>query len=165
EERELVVQSSAFSTPLPVDRAPWRPSAADVANLIPQRTGDQSGRASGAFSSATVPTDTQVSNLIAGTANEVIAVVGATPDAVIATMAAHVTAVGTAAYVESGFYPDENTTGQGPAAQLLVRFQWLLAELKLAARGEGDIAGPPEPLWSFPAAVETGAGTTTWEAL
>lgn len=136
-----------------------------MAAIIPQRTGDQSGRASGAFSAATTPTDAQVSNLIAGTANEVTAVVGSTPDVVVSAMAAHVTAVGTAAYVESGFYPDENTTGQGPAAQLLARFQWLLTELKAAARGAGDVAGPPEPLWSFPAAVETGYGTTTWEVL
>lgn len=138
---------------------------ADVAALIPQRTGDQTGRASGAFSATTVPTDVQVANLIAGTANEVTAVVGSNPDAAISAMAAHVTAVGTASYVESGFYPDENTTAQGPAAQLLVRFQWLVAELKSAARGDGDVAGPPAPLWQFPAALETGYGTSTWEAM
>jgi len=141
----------------------WAPTAADVCAIVPQRTGALDGRASGAFSSTTVPTDTQVTGEIAQAVFEVETVVGPTPDAQIAPMATRATALLVASYVELSFYPDSNMTAQGPAAQLYQRYKDLMAMIQKAQSGSGDIAGPPSPVGYFPAAVENGYGTSVFE--
>jgi hypothetical protein len=161
-----------------VDPATWRASVQDVANVIPQRTGDPAGAAQGTFTATTVPTGAQVEGIIRGVQAEVLTAVGevteelATPVAAGGgpgeTMAGHVVAVGAAAYVEMSFYPD---LPEG-ATSLWDRYQALLAALVGAAAPgtqpglPGAEAGAERPMnadWSFPASVQTGVGTSTWE--
>lgn len=132
----------------------WRPTVADVAALVPTRTGavDAAGvvlRAT--FDATTTPTDTQVLGLIRGVQSEVIATVGAMPAALAVvpsggtigeSPAGHVVALGAAALVESQYYPDMQLGGESPAAVLERRYRLALAALASAAN---DIDGGLDP--------------------
>lgn len=150
------------------DPALWRPTVQDVANVVPQRTGDAQGLAQGTFTAATVPTADQVEGLIAQVQAEVLTRVGAVTDELATpvaeggrpaqTPAGHVVAVGAAAYVEMSFYPD---LPEG-ATSLWERYQALLTALVGAvAPGDqpsGGGTGSERPVgasFAFPAASTT----------
>lgn len=153
--------------------AEWRPTVGDVAAVISHRTGDADNVPLGTFTAATRPTAAQVEGLIDQVQSEVIARAGGeVPDAFAVpasvggspgtTQAGHATAVGVASYVELNFFSAE-TTQTDAATSLWNRYQWLLGQMFGA-----DVSSTPaqtvnDPHWSFPAAVETGYGTTLWE--
>jgi hypothetical protein len=157
----------------------WRPTVADVANLVPERTGavDVNGalvpRAS--FDADTVPTDVQVAGLIRGVQNEVVPLTGAMPvqltvipsgGTIGESVAGHVVALGAASLVESQFYPDMQLGGDNPATVLDRRYRAALAALVkavneiLAGTDPGD---QPRPVGAFPATPQLGLATTPWE--
>lgn len=158
----------------------WRPAVADVANLVPGRTGavDVGGelvpRAS--FDADTVPTDVQVAGLVRGVQSEVVAQVGTMPDALCVipaggtigeSPAGHTVALGAAALVEAQFYPDLQLGANSPAEVLELRYRTALAALVRAANEINAGADPgdtPKPAAAFPATVAYGLATTPWEA-
>lgn len=162
------------------DPALWRPTVAEVAALLAQRPGDSAGVAQTSFTVDTVPTETQVATIIGQVQGEVIAETGDMPavlalvpvdgDPISASPAGNVVALGAAARVERQFFPDLQTFGDSPASQWQALYERALAALvkaveDLNADGElgTDEADVLMPAWSFPASVETGRGTSTWE--
>lgn len=163
---------------MPADPALWRPTVGDVAAVIPNRTGDPNGNAQGTFTAATIPTAAQVETLITSVQGEVIHRAG--PAGVVdelavptipqggpgSTPAGHAVAVGVASYVELNFYPDLQQGSEAPAQSLWRRYQWILDNL-FGADPTTTGTEPARPVrdadWAFPAAVETGKGTTLWE--
>jgi hypothetical protein len=160
--------------------AAWLPTAQDVANLVPNRTGaiDVNDvlvpRAN--FDVDTVPTATQVLGLARGVQSEVAAVIGAMPDqlAVFPTggttgesSAGHVVALGAAALIETGFYPDQQLGGDSPSAVMERRFRAALAALARAAldiNSGTDPGDQPRPSAAFPDTIAWGRATTSWES-
>lgn len=158
----------------------WRPAVSDVANLVPERTGvlnpDAPGLTiRGTFDADTHPTGTQVQGLVRGVQSEVVARVGTMPAALVAvpeggtigeSPAGHVVALGSAALVESQFYPDLQLGGDAPSVVLERRYQAALNALVKAANeiGSGADAGDtPKAVAAFPATVPLGLATTPWE--
>jgi len=141
---------------------PWEATPDAVALVIPQRTGDITGLARGVFSAATVPTLAQVQLILDSVAAEVAAFAGTNPSGVALAMATWASSIGAAAQIELSFFPDESMASTGPAAVLDKRFHDLLVEIEQVL-ASGGAAGPAPARWSFPATVETGAGTTSWE--
>lgn len=157
----------------------WRPSVADVANLVPERTGavdpssgDMTPKLT--FDADTVPTDVQVLALIRGVQSEVVARIGSMPTA-LATVptggtigespAGHVVALGAAALVESQFYPDM-AGPESPGTVLERRYNAALTALAKAANdidAGADVGDMPKPRGAFPATVPLGLATTPWE--
>lgn len=131
---------------------PAPPTVGDVAGVIPQRTGDDTGAISGSFSTTTVPTADQVDGIIAGMAGEVIAEVGAVPTA-REDLYRRVVALGSAAQVDQSFYPDLATD------VLWGRYETALRRLKGATvDGAGTDVG--DPVFGFPALDRR---MTTWD--
>lgn len=162
--------------------ASWRPTVAEVANVIAQRTGDASGNAQGTFTTATSPSADQVDQLISQVQGEMIAVLGDVP-ALLATppvaggspgstSAGMCCAVGAASYVELQFYPDLQMGTAPIAEQLWQRYQIGLKHLReatmaIAAGGEIGAGQPANTTgsWAFPATtaqVPDGIPVTTW---
>ncbi len=156
----------------------WQPAVQDIANLVPQRTGDRDGDAQGTFTDdgATVPSGAQVQGLVRGVQSEVLAVVGAMPEALCVvpangtigeSPAGHVVALGAAALVESQFFPDLQAGADSAAAVLERRYRAALAALAAAVRdldAGTDPGGRPMASAAFPATVALGLATTPWEA-
>ena len=157
----------------------WRPTVADVAALIPERTGAENDdgklETRGTFDADTTPTADQVQALVRGVQSEVVSVVGAMPLPLTAippggtigeSPAGHVVALGTAALVESGFFPDSQLGVESPAGRLEERYRTALAAL-LKASNEiadgGDAGDTPKASGAFPATVPLGLATTPWE--
>lgn len=156
----------------------WLPTVQDVANLVPERTGASNPAGlvlRPSFDATTHPTATQVAGLIRGVQSEVFAVVGVMPDALCVapeggtigeSPGGHVVALGSAALVESQFYPDMQGGTDSAAAVLERRY---LAALKALAGAAVDIdAGTdpgdhPMPVGAFPPTVAYGMATTPWE--
>lgn len=157
----------------------WLPTVQDIANLVPERTGasDAAGLVlRPSFDANTQPTAVQVAGLIRGVQSEVVAMVGDMPAALCLvpaggtigeSPAGHVVALGSAALVESQFYPDMQGGGNdSPAAVLERRY---LAALKALVMAAGDInAGTdpgdtPMPVGAFPDTVAMGLASTPWE--
>ena len=157
----------------------WRPTAADVAALIPERTGaeneDGTLETRGTFDADTTPTATQVDGLVRGVQSEVVSVVGTMPAALTLvppggtigeSPAGHVVALGTAALVESGFFPDSQLGVESPAGRLEARYRTALAALVKAANELSagvDPGDTPKASGAFPATVPLGLATTPWE--
>jgi len=153
----------------------WLPTVQNVADLVPHRTGNLTGAAQGTFTTLTVPTAVQVQGLIRGVQSEVVALIGAMPDALAVvptggtigeSPAGHVVALGSAALVESSFYPDLQLGGDSAAAVLERRYRLALAALATAAVDLGagtDPGDQTKPVGSFPATVAYGLATTPWE--
>lgn len=159
--------------------AQWTPSVDDVAALIPQRTGDPTGAAQTTFTATTVPTATQVANIIGQVVNEVAGTVGVVPDndpggpgvrASLIDMAKRVVALGAAAEVETSFYPDQNVGGMGIGAVLYARYKDALKGLLSGVQtvlggGAPGSADMGVPVYSFPAMTDVptpGAPLTTY---
>ena len=155
----------------------WRPTVRDVANLVPERTGALDGEGlvlRGTFDDDTRPTADAVAGLVRGVQSEVVARVGAMPEALAVvpsggtigeSAAGHVVALGAAALVESQCYPDLQGP-EGPAVILERRYQAALTALVGAKDGidaGADPGGLPKPAASFPATVDYGMATTPWE--
>ena len=159
------------------DYADWRPTVADVAAIVAQRTGDPDGDARSSFRSDTTPSATQVETLIAQVQSRVATRVGVMPDDLAAelvpgdgpgsTPAGHVVALGAAALVELQFWPDMAQGGESPATQLREWYMAALDELAASAediRSDGELGTQPvRPAWAFPDTVGTGRATTPWE--
>lgn len=162
------------------DPATWRPTVPEIAALLAQRPGDAAGVAQTSFSADTVPTDTQVAVIIGQVQGEVIAETGDMPaalaavpvvgDPASASPAGNVVALGAAARVERQFFPDLQSFGTSPASQWHDDYVRALAALVKAVEElrAGEVIGTDGvdallPSWNFPAAVQTGAGTSTWE--
>lgn len=162
------------------DPATWRPTVAEIAALLAQRPGDSAGVAQTSFDTDTVPTATQVAIIIGQVQGEVISETGAMPavlalvpvdgDPVSASPAGNVVALGAAARVERQFFPDLQSFGTSVASQWHDDYVRALAALVKAVediKAGGDV-GTDETAellgsWAFPAAVQTGFGTSTWE--
>lgn len=132
---------------------PATPTVDDVARLIAWRTQGPEGPPLGTFTAATVPTAAQVAALITSVAAEVTAEVGTITDE-LATFARFVIALGTAAQVESSWYPDM-AGANGPAESLADRYASALARLKGANGKATGTAGIPVPTFNFPTAPRT----------
>ena len=127
---------------------PTLPTQAGVAGVIPQRTGDDAGVVADSFGATTVPTADQVTGIIAELGAEVDAAVGAVPAALDA-MWRWVVTLGSAAQVETSFYPD---VGSGDA--LWARYAATLALLRQAvatANGAGTTGQEVLPVFGYPA--------------
>lgn len=157
----------------------WRPTVADVANLVPERTSAPNGSGGmgplGTFDATTTPTGDQVAGLIRGVQNEVAPQVGSMPDSLCVapsggtigeSPAGHVVALGAAALVETQFYPDMGMGTESPGTVLDRRYRLALAALVKAANdiNAGSLAGvPPKPVAAFPDTVALGLATSFWE--
>lgn len=112
----------------------WTPTVDQVKGLIPQRV------AGGPFSTTSVPTSAQVAQLATQITAEVLAEVGTIPEA-IQDMANWVSTLGTAAYVELGFFPEQQDESGGTGAILYQRYMDGLKRLQGAVAGQGgDLA-------------------------
>lgn len=122
---------------------PVLPTQADVAAVIPHRTGDATGVVTETFGATTVPTDAQVTNVIAKLGDEVTAEVGAVA-ASLEGFWRWVVTLGAAAQVEQSFYPD-----QDGVEALWKRYRENLKRLKAADSGQG--AGEETlPVFGYP---------------
>lgn len=163
---------------MPTPMTAWRPTVAEVASVIPHRTGDIDGEAQGTFTATTVPTAVQVESVIRQIQSEVATRIGdmPTPLTVAPTggtvgesPAGRVVAVGAAAEIERAFYPDEQLGPNSPASLLAARYNELLTALIAAAAdlAEDDELGTaeasPRPTAYFPDTVSYGVATTPWE--
>lgn len=163
------------------DPATWRPTVAEVAALLAQRPGDSAGAAQTSFTADTVPTATQVATIIGQVQGEVIAETGDMPaelaavpvvgDAISASPAGNVVALGAAARVERQFFPDLQTFGDSPASQWQALYEAAKAALVKAVEdlnSDGEVgtdeAAGLMPAFAFPATVQTGLATTPWES-
>ena len=161
--------------------ADWRPVTADVAAIIPMRPGeDDAGNPRPDFSPNSRPTSAQVANVIVMVQAEVIGETGTMPDALVvpadvaagvaSSPAGRVVALGAASYVELSFFPDLQLSGDSPASVLMRRYLDARAALLRtvaairagSAVGDG-MASAASPAWHFPAAVESGVGSTPWD--
>jgi hypothetical protein len=126
---------------------PVLPTQADVAAVIPQRTGDVNGVVTETFGATTVPTDAQVTNIIAKIAGEVTAEVGAV-SAALEDFWRWVVTLGAAAQTEQSFWPDQ----ENHADDLWARFRENLERLRKAAAGGGASASAAEtlPVFGYP---------------
>lgn len=158
----------------------WRPTVAEVAALVAQRPGDAAGLAQTSFTASTIPTATQVTTIIGQVQGEVIAETGDMPlqlatvpvagDAISASPAGNVVALGAAARVERQFFPDLQTFGDSPASQWQSLYEAAKTALVKAVEdlNSDGVIGEDEaeerlPAYLFPAAVEYGYGTSTFE--
>lgn len=163
---------------MPAALTDWRPTVAEVASVIPQRTGDRDGDAQASFTADTVPTATQVESIVRQIQSEVATRIGAMPVALTVapvggtigeSPAGRVVVVGAAAQVEDSFYPDLQLGGESLAARLWERYRTLLDALAasaadLATDGTlGTAVAVPRPSAAFPDTVGAGYGTTPWE--
>ena len=132
----------------------WRPSVADVAEIIPDRTGDIDVHA-GTFDATTVPTATQVQGLIRQIQAEVVGVVGAMPSDLVVipegggigdTQPGHVVALGAAYMVELSFYPDQQLAGTSRAEMLREDYLRERGNLATAANSVDTGTDPGDPL-------------------
>src|ERR1051325_9833465 len=142
---------------------PYTPTVADVAAVIPQRTGDPSGNAQGTFNANTTPTDTQVTAIITDIQSEVLAECGAPPvDGSLDALTHRAISLGTAAQVELSFYPD--LTGEGVMAELQRRYERAKTLLRNTIEG-GAGAEEPAPVYGFPDINRTDVApfATTWQ--
>lgn len=180
---EFEVVAALTPTPVPPasgDASSWRPTVAEIAALLAQRPGDSAGVAQTSFDADTVPTATQVAVVIGQVQGEVIAETGDMPaelatvpvagDPASASPAGNVVALGAAARVERQFFPDLASFGTSLASQWHDDYVRALAALVKAVediRSGGEVGTDEDdvlmPTWAFPAAVETGRGTSTWE--
>lgn len=127
----------------------WTPEPDAVAALIPQRTGDPSGRAATTFTGATVPTASQVVEVIDAVVAEVHGACGVIdPD--LYDTAKRVVALGAASYVELQFFPDKQLSPQSPSQELWSRYQTALKALKASNTGDPGGNESPGPEYSFP---------------
>lgn len=157
---------------MPVPMTAWRPTVAEVAAVIPHRTGDKEGTAQGTFTFDTVPTVEQVESVVRQIQSEVAAVIGDMPDALAAapaggtvgeSMAGRVVILGVAADIERSFYPDLQLAGDSVAAQLAQRYRDALAALANAAVDADAGSDPGDPL--LPTAVFPVASPIHWADL
>lgn len=109
----------------------WSPTPAQVKGLVPQRV------AGGPFTTTTTPTLAQVQDLGDGVAEEVLAEVGGTVPAELDGQANWVARLGTAAYVELGFFPEQQDESNSPGALLYQRYTEALARLRAAVDAAG----------------------------
>lgn len=140
----------------------WSPVPSDVAAVIAQRTIDATGLPTGTFSSTTVPTDTQVTALIADVSGEIAAAAGDIPT-VLDDDAKLVAILGAAWLVEVSF-----DGGSDLLANMLgVRYQAALARLVTAVAqvnqsGQVEPEGmPPQALSEFPDLLDPWVDATT----
>lgn len=140
----------------------WTPTFGDVAGVIAQRTIDATGLPTGTFSSTTVPTDTQVTALIADISGEIAAAAGVIPD-LLDDDAKLVATLGAAWLVEVSF-----DGGSDLLANMLgVRYQAALTRLVTACaqvNESGQVlpeGTPPEPLSLFPDLLDPFVDATT----
>lgn len=153
----------------------WRPTVGDVARLVPTRTLAADGTDTGTFGATTKPTATQVEGLIRGVQSEVVALVGAMPERLAEvpvggtigdSPAGHVVALGTAALVESQFYPDPAAGGDASSTLLDRRYSAALKGLAKAANdisAGGDPGDAVYPAATFPDTVARGLATSSFE--
>lgn len=87
------------------DSTEWRPSPGEVATLIARLVPDATGQILGQFSGTTIPTSTQVTQVISGIAAEVGHLTSSLPAAVY-DLARRVTALGAAVQVAIAFFPE-----------------------------------------------------------
>jgi hypothetical protein len=121
----------AIPAPVPVSLADWAPGLAQIAALL-------SARFHGALPSATtVPTDTQVAETIARVQREVATAVEYPMTAQWVTYAQDTAALGVAAYIENGAFPEQNETldVSGQAEFFRRRYQEHTAALRANMRG------------------------------
>lgn len=113
----------------------WTPTADEVKAVIPQRTNGLP------FSENTIPTLADVESNIAQVVAEVqIDVAVIADDSDYADMAKWAATLGAAAYIEQGFFPEQNIDGGSIGAVLYQRYQDALGRLrrKVAADNLGD---------------------------
>lgn len=120
----------------------YSPSLAQVARRNMQRTKDQFGNLVGTFSSVTVPTDTQVTALIAEIVNEVADLIGDDiPDSCFEN-GQNVCAIKTAAQIELDYFSDQVNTGRSIYPQLLAQYEMavkrLMRQVTIVSEGDGS---------------------------
>jgi hypothetical protein len=143
------------------------PTVQDVADLLPRRTIDGSGRAVGTFTSATVPNDEQVARVCGRYAREVLAAVAGTADLppALQPRATDVAALGAAAHIETTFFPED---ADSIAKVLWARYDAALKQLLVeyeqatgadAPGDDGDTSGAATdgqqlPSFAFPSVTD-----------
>lgn len=117
----------------------WAPSLADVHALTPTR----GGRDPAGWGEATAPTAAQVEHVVEQVTVEVLGHVGRfDPDApvgetTLGALAAWTVALGAAALVEQGAFPEQNNGREGLAESLRERYAAALGSLARAAADAG----------------------------
>jgi hypothetical protein len=136
--------------------ASWQPSVALVARKIMSRTRDQYGKLLGTFSSATTPTDVQVSQIIVDVMPEVADSIGDTIPDLLADDAANVAALRAAMQVELDFWPEQINSGRSTYPQLekqyadsLTRLQKQVTLFSEGSTTVGNTGMGGIPSWGF----------------
>jgi len=117
----------------------WTPTPEQVKALLPARV------AGGPFTATSTPTVAQVQGLAEGLVEEVLAEVGGTIPAELEGQANWVARLGTAAYVELGFYPEQQDDSGSTGSILYQRYMDALGRLRAAVDATAGVATPTDP--------------------
>ncbi len=113
----------------------WAPAVQDVANRLMSRTRGANGSLVGNFNGTTIPTDTQVTAIIAQAVSLLRNRLGPVPDALV-DQAQALTALRAAYMVELSYFPEQVDTGVSPYRALIAEYLTSLKEWDTSARGE-----------------------------
>ena len=110
----------------------WAPSLVDVAALVPTRTINSSGAQQDTFTTATVPTDTQVTGYITRIVAEITGIAGQIPSSAFE-QAKHTATLGVAWLIERAYPPTSDV--QNVANDFVNDYRQSLRALAESARG------------------------------
>ena len=137
----------------------YRPSVAQVGNLLRARTVDRNNNELGTFTADTRPTDAQVEGLIDQATGAVAAVIGAEVPNLLRGQAADVVARRVAMLIELSYFPEQIPTGRSAYEQYRTLYADDLKALTVAVREaeSGQEVGPSDDgrlaSFAFPAPV------------
>lgn len=133
------VNSSDPSTPVTnIYDIKFRPTIRDVGVLLRSRTKTEGGQTLGTFTSATMPTSSDVRDLIRQAANRVGGKVGYTVPNSQLENARSTVALGTALLIELGYFSEQVATNRSPYSQLKTLYDDQLKDL-VEAVGEAQV--------------------------
>jgi hypothetical protein len=114
----------------------WAPTHGEVAALIPQRVLTASGDTIGTFGATSIPTDTQVTAIIADVCYEILAGCGTIPST-LEDLAKATAKAGAAAQVELAFFPSEPDSAYENLKALYESRRGILCPAVAAGSGAG----------------------------
>lgn len=119
----------------------YTPDLAQVGALITARTKDANGNEPGTFTSATRPTNDQVTTLIGQAVDRLAGRIGDTIPPSLFGAATEVVALDVASRVELSFFPDQISAGRSPYQELKKLHDDAEAELLAAIAARGASTG------------------------
>lgn len=148
---------------------PWMPSVQDVADLLVTRTNTSTGVPSGSFSGQTIPTGTQVQEIISKTVRDLWLEIGDGPqhNERLIDAAKYLASLDAAMMVELNFFPEQVASDRSPYEKYnnirKAKAKLLSAAIEAAevAAGETDgVTSSGMPSFKFP--TTPGIGSARW---